>query len=94
MAAWRERRAAETDQPVRHVLSDLAIVGIASNPPKTIEQLRRVRGLDERNARGHLGEELLAAVERGRSGPTNLVRRAARRSTATSARRWRSCRRG
>ena len=69
LAAWRERRAAEVDQPVRHVLSDLAIVGIATNPPKTLEQLRRIRGIDERNARGRLGEELLAAVERGRSAP-------------------------
>ena len=66
VAAWRERRAAETDSPVRHVLSDLAIVGIATNPPRTIEQLRRVRGVDERLVRGRLGEELLAAVERGR----------------------------
>ncbi|MCU1375187.1 MAG: rnd [Actinomycetia bacterium] len=69
VAAWRERRAAELDQPVRHVLSDLAIVGIATNPPKSLEQLRRIRGIDERNARGRLGEELLAAVERGRDAP-------------------------
>jgi ribonuclease D len=69
VASWRERRAAELDQPVRHVLSDLAIVGIATNPPKSLEQLRRIRGIDERNARGRLGEELLAAVERGREAP-------------------------
>jgi ribonuclease D len=69
VAAWRERRAAEIDQPVRHVLSDLAIVGIATNPPRTVEQLRRVRGLDERLVRGQLGEQLLAAVERGRARP-------------------------
>jgi ribonuclease D len=72
VAAWRERRAAELDQPVRHVLSDLAIVGIATNPPKTAEQLRRVRGLDERLVRGRLGEELLAAVERGRERPDDV----------------------
>ena len=69
VAAWRERRAAETDQPVRHVLSDLAIVGIATNPPRTTEQLRRVRGIDDRFVRGQLGEQLLAAVERGRARP-------------------------
>ena len=69
VAAWRERRAADTDQPVRHVLSDLAIVGIATNPPKNAEQLRRVRGIDERVVRGRLGEELLDAVERGRERP-------------------------
>jgi ribonuclease D len=74
VAAWRERRAAELDQPVRHVLSDLAIVGIATNPPRTIEQLRRIRGIDERNARGRVGEELLAAVERGRELPVDTAR--------------------
>ena len=74
VAAWRERRAAELDQPVRHVLSDLAIVGIATNPPKNLEQLRHIRGIDERNARGRLGEELLAAVERGRTAPSEVVR--------------------
>ena len=74
VAAWRERRAAELDQPVRHVLSDLAVIGIATNPPKTLEQLRRIRGIDERNARGRLGEELLAAVERGRDAPEEAIR--------------------
>jgi ribonuclease D len=74
VAAWRERRAAELDQPVRHVLSDLAIVGIATNPPKTLEQLRRIRGIDERNARGRLGEELLAVVEKGREAPEDTTR--------------------
>lgn len=74
VAAWRERRAAELDQPVRHVLSDLAIVGIATNPPKTLEQLRRIRGIDERNARGRVGEELLAAVEKGREAPDDVVK--------------------
>jgi ribonuclease D len=69
VAAWRERRAAEADQPVRHVLSDLAIVGIATNPPRNVEQLRRVRGIDDRMARGRHAEEILAAVERGRERP-------------------------
>ncbi|HET7719767.1 MAG TPA: HRDC domain-containing protein, partial [Acidimicrobiales bacterium] len=74
VAAWRERRAATLDQPVRHVLSDLAIVGIATNPPKTLEQLRRIRGIDERNARGRAGEELLAAIERGREAVDEITR--------------------
>ena len=69
IAAWRERRAADLDIPVRHVLSDLAVVGIATNPPTTAEQLGRVRGLDERQARGRIGEELLAAVQRGLEHP-------------------------
>jgi ribonuclease D len=75
VAAWRERRAAETDQPVRFVLPDLAIIGIANNPPKSMEQLKSVRGLDERHARGRTGESLMAAVQEGRSLPPEALRR-------------------
>ncbi|MBW8827305.1 MAG: HRDC domain-containing protein [Acidobacteria bacterium] len=74
VAAWRERRAAELDQPVRHVLPDLAIVGIAGNPPPDLESLRRIRGIDERHTRGKTGEELLAAVARGKELPERNVR--------------------
>lgn len=66
VAAWRERRAAELDQPVRFVLSDLAVVGIAQRRPKTLEDLRRIRGVDERHARGKVGEAVLAAVDQAR----------------------------
>lgn len=62
VAAWRERRAAELDQPVRFVLSDLAVVGVAQRRPKTLDELRKVRGVDERHARGKIGEGILAAV--------------------------------
>ena len=37
---------------MRFVLSDLALLGIAQRPPHTLDELRHVRGLDERNARG------------------------------------------
>lgn len=67
VAAWRERRAAELDQPVRFILSDLAIVGIAGKPPRDVGGLKAVRGLDERNARGEVGASLLDAVEAGRT---------------------------
>lgn len=74
VAAWRERRAMELDIPIRHVLPDLALVGIATNPPTTIEQLRKLRGVDERHTRGRPAEELLAAVARGRDLPPSEVR--------------------
>jgi ribonuclease D len=66
VAAWRERRAAQLDQPVRFVLSDLAVVGIAQRRPKTVAELRRIRGVDERHARGSAGEAILAAVDAAR----------------------------
>lgn len=69
VAAWREARARDLDQPTRYVLSDLALLSIAQRPPTSIDGLRRVRGLDGRAARGRVGEELLDAIDRGRSGP-------------------------
>ncbi len=74
VAGWRERRAAELDQPVRFILSDLAIVGIAGKPPKDVEQLKAIRGFDERNARGKVGESLLEAVAVGRALPDQELR--------------------
>jgi ribonuclease D len=65
VASWRERRAAETDQPVRFVLPDLAILGLAQKAPKTLDDLRTTRGLDDRHGRGPVGESLLAAVRSG-----------------------------
>ncbi len=82
LAAWRERRAAELDQPVRFVLSDLAIVGVAQRRPKTVAELGKIRGVDERHAKGRHGEAILAAVVEGRereapkyAGPTHELDR-------------------
>ncbi len=57
------------DQPVRHVLPDLAIVGIAQRHPTTPEQLRQVRGLDDRHLRGPQVAEILAAIAAGSARP-------------------------
>ncbi len=69
VAAWRERRAASSDIPTRHVLSDLAVAGIAQKAPSTSTDLRKVRGVEDRHARGTAGEELLAAVRAGQDAP-------------------------
>ncbi len=65
VAAWRERRAAGLDQPVRFVLPDLAILGIAQRPPADLAGLRRVRGIDERALKKPIVDELLAAIRAG-----------------------------
>ena len=62
VAAWRERRAMRTDVPVRQVLPDLAILGIAQRAPKNAKELTQARGVDDRHSRGGLAEEILAAV--------------------------------
>ncbi len=65
IAAWRETRAAESNLPVRQVLPDIAVVGIAQQTPKNSRDLERIRGLDGRHLRAGASEELLAAVRAG-----------------------------
>jgi len=65
VAGWRERRAAEIDQPPRFVLADMAVVGVAQSAPRSGEDLARVRGVDRGMTRGQLGEQILEAVGEG-----------------------------
>lgn len=74
IAAWRELRAQETDVPVRFVLPDLAVAGIAQSAPTTVAQLNSVRGLAGRGLRGDVAEQVLAAVERGKKLAPDQVR--------------------
>ncbi len=67
VAAWRERRAMRTDVPVRQVLPDLAILGIAQRAPSSPKELAQARGVDERHSRGAIAEEILEAVRVGRT---------------------------
>lgn len=65
VAAWRERRAAAADIPVRQVLPDLAILGISQKHPRTTAELAQARGVDERHSRGGFADEILKAVHLG-----------------------------
>ena len=69
VAEWRERRAMKLDLPVRQVLPDLAILGIAQRQPKNDAELLQARGVDGRVQRGAVASEILAAVQHGLSGP-------------------------
>jgi ribonuclease D len=73
LAAWRERRAAEIDRPVRFLLPDLALVAMAQRPPGSEDDLRRVRGLDEGKRRGSAARDLLAVVAEGVALPLDEV---------------------
>ena len=65
LTAWRERTAAERDQPVRMVLSDLAILALAQRPARDAAGLRKVRGIDGRHLRKGADVEILDAIRRG-----------------------------
>jgi ribonuclease D len=73
VAAWRERRAARLDRPVRHVLPDMALASIAHRPPRNRSELLAVRGLEGRSVGKEAEPELLAAVQRGLELPAEAL---------------------
>lgn len=93
VSAWRERRAARVDRPVRHVLADMALASIAHRPPRSRAELAEVRGMEGRHLPREAEVELLAAVERGlelpaaelRSPPESSVDRDRRPAVALAA---------
>ncbi len=69
IAAWRERKAAELDIPVRQVLPDMAVVTIAQKAPTNHKQLLDLRGVDGRHVRNGADEEIFAAIREGLAAP-------------------------
>jgi ribonuclease D len=72
LCEWRERRAMAVDVPVRQILPDLAVLGIAQRQPATLQDLVQARGVDDRHAKGNLAKEILAAVAVGQSSEIEL----------------------
>jgi ribonuclease D len=73
VAAWRERRAQDVDQPVRSILPDLAVQAIAHRPPTTPAALQRMRGMEGRQLRPAVAADLVTVIERGRTLPTEQL---------------------
>ena len=74
LAAWREAHAAEVDRPLRSVLPDLALAGIAQRPPANVDDLVKIRGLRERGIPKAIRADVLDAVTRGRALPPDQIR--------------------
>jgi len=72
VSEWRERRAMSVDVPVRQILPDLAVLGIAQRQPKNAHDLVQARGVEERHSRGNLGKEILDAVADGQRSDIEL----------------------
>lgn len=62
IASWRERTAARLDVPVRTILADMGIVGLAQSKPTSINGVKAARGVEPRNLKGDLASEVLAVV--------------------------------
>jgi ribonuclease D len=65
LVEWREVLAERGNRPVSSVLQDATLVEVAKRRPQNAERLSQIRGLHESTLRRR-GEEILAAVARGR----------------------------
>jgi ribonuclease D len=83
LARWREELAEIRDLPRGWVVKDATLVEIARRQPATIEDLRRIRGLNRREAEKS-AKQILAAVESGRNA--DPVKRARPPSKSIQAR--------
>ena len=73
IAEWRENAAQSRDVPVRFVLSDLALVGIAQRAPRSTSELKSVRGFDGRYLKDTNGTEIIELVEKGLTLPQDQL---------------------
>jgi len=69
LCRYRDQAARAANRPLFKIISDLTLLNLAEACPRSLEQLREVRGMTQRMLERH-GRGLLAAVERGlRAGP-------------------------
>jgi ribonuclease D len=66
LAAWRERTASREDRPVGAVLRDPTVVELAKRQPAGRRELGQIRGVNPDAVRRR-GEEIIAAIERGKA---------------------------
>jgi ribonuclease D len=72
VAAWRERRAQRLDLVPRFVLPDLAMAAVVGRPPKSRDDVMKLRGVNRMSS--EVARELLDAVEAGRAMPASELR--------------------
>jgi ribonuclease D len=72
VGAWRERRAQRLDLVPRFVLPDLALAAVVGRPPRTRDDVMKLRGVNRMSS--EVARELLDAVEAGREMPTGELR--------------------
>ena len=68
LAGWREKRAIERDRPRRWILKDEVLVDLARRMPAKLQQLARIRGLEDGVIQKQ-GELLLELIRQARQVP-------------------------
>lgn len=79
IAAWRETEAQRRNIPRNRVLKDEVLADIAVHPPKSMDDLKRIRNLGDDIIKSRHGQALLDAVQAGLAvpkgqGPASVMR--------------------
>lgn len=69
LAAWREERAQRKDIPRSWIMRDDTLADMASQTPRTLDDLKKIRNLSGEFSKGHKGENLIALIEKGLKTP-------------------------
>ena len=73
VAAWRERQAQERDLPRSRILKDDALAEIATQIPRNIEELDRLRAVPKGLSNSRAAGALMEAIERGLAMPEDRI---------------------
>lgn len=73
LAAWRERRAQEQDQPRNRVLKDDALVELAMQRPQTTEAFDKLRAVQRGFGRSNGGAEVVALLRQVEELPKSAL---------------------
>lgn len=65
VAAWRETLAQAVNVPRGRIMKDEALAEICTHPPKSVEDLGRMRNVHQGFAQSDRGQQVLDAVKRG-----------------------------
>jgi ribonuclease D len=68
VARWREETAVRRDLPRGWIVKDPTLVEIARRAPSSLEGLKKIRGINSKEAERSAGE-ILRALDRGRNAP-------------------------
>lgn len=69
VAAWREKAAQERDIPKSWMMRDETLADLASQAPRTAEELQKIRNMPKDHANGRIGEALLEAIRKALNAP-------------------------
>jgi ribonuclease D len=85
LARWREESASRRDLPRGWIVKDPTLVEIARRAPSSVESLKKIRGINSKEAE-RSGRDILRALEAGKSAPPVQSSPAPPRSAQVQAR--------